>query len=125
MTTDRPAHIFDTLDSQRQQEADEDLAIGAVDDPEFETFGYTENLGQESNSNNGGNSNHESSKYRKIKMANDDEIKFLTRRLVAEQLDILREVTGHCKDILKSQNNIAHVVKPLRIVVLGGAGKKL
>ena len=119
MTTDRPAHIFDTLDSQRQQEADEDLAAGAVDDPEFETFGYTGNLGQESNSN------HESSKYRKIDMANDDEIKFLTRRLVPEQLDILREVTGHCKDILKSQNNIAHVVKPLRIVVLGGAGKKL
>ena len=125
MTTDRPAHIFDTLDSQRQQEADEDLAVGAVDDPEYETFGYTGNIGQESNSKHESNSNLESSKYRKIEMASDDEMKFLTRRLVAEQLDILRKVVGHCKDILKSQNNITHIVKPLRIVVLGGAGKKL
>ena len=100
------------------------MAAGAVDDPEFETFGYTGNLGQESNSGQKSNSNHDGSKYRKIDMANDDEIKFLTRRLATEQLDILRLVVGHCKDILKSQNNIAHVVKPLRIVVLGGAGKK-
>ena len=114
-----PAHIFDALDGQRQQDADEDLAIGAVPDPAFESFAYTGNLGQENDDDK-----YENSKYRKIEMPNDDEIKFLTRRLVPEQLDILREVDRFCKDIDKSENNINHKVKPLRIMVHGGAGKK-
>ena len=114
-----PAHIFDTLDGQRQQDADEDLAIGEVPDPAFESFAYTGNLGQQNDGDK-----YENHRYRKIEMPNDDEIKFLTRRLVPEQLDILREVDRFCKDIDKSENNITHKVKPLRIMVHGGAGKK-
>ena len=113
-----PAHIFDALDGQRQQDADEDLAIGAVPDPAFESFAYTGNLGQENDDDK-----YENSKYRKIEMPNDDEIKFLTRRLVPEQLDILRVVVGYCKDVVRSQNNLAQEVKPLRIIVHGGAGE--
>ena len=115
---DKPEHIFNTLDSQREQEKEDDLAIGPTDDPEFESFGYTENLDQESNIK------YESSKYRKIVMPSLAERNFSTRRLVPEQLDILREVDKYCQDINKSKTNIAHVVKPLRMVVHGGAGKK-
>ena len=34
----------------------------------------------------------------------------------------MRIVVRYCKDVLKSQNNHAHVVKPLRIIAHGGAG---
>ena len=116
---DKPEHIFNALDSQREQEKEDDLAIGPTDDPEFESFGYTENLDQESNIK------YESSKYRKIVMPSLDERNFSTRRLVPEQLDILREVDKYCQDINKSKTNIAHAVKPLRMVVHGGAGKNI
>ena len=119
LETPKPEHIFDTLDCQGEQEKEDDLAIGETDDPEFETFGYTENLDQ------GSNHKYESSKYRKINLLTNAERKFSMRRLVPEQLDILREVDEYCKDINKSKNNIAHVVKPLRIVLHGGAGKKI
>ena len=119
LETPKPEHIFDTLDCQREQEKEDDLAIGETDDPEFETFGYTENLDQ------GSNLKYESSKYRKINLLTNAERKFSMRRLVPEQLDILREVDEYCEDINKSKNNMAHVVKPLRIVLHGGAGKKI
>ena len=73
----------------------------------------------------GSNHKYESSKYRKINLLTKAERNFCTRRLVPEQLDILREVDEYCKDINKSKNNMAHVVKPLRIVVHGGAGKEI
>ena len=113
----QPQHVYDMLDSQRQQEEEEDKEIGATDDPEYETFGYTGNLGQE-------NSPFESSKYRKIKMPNNDVINFLTRRLVPEQLDVLRRVVGYCKDVVKNEKDLSHKVTPLKIVVHGGAGEE-
>ena len=115
----KPQHIFDMLDGQREQEQDDDLEIGDVDDPHFESFAYTGNLAQENKVN------YETSKYRKIWMPSQDEINFLTRRLVPEQLNILRKVEGYCKDIIKSNGNLSHVVEPLRIIVHGGAGKEI
>lgn len=114
----QPQHIYDTLDNQRQQEEEEDMEVGAIDDPDYSTFGYTDHLGQEHNQN------YDTSKYRKIKMPQNDEIKFLTQRLVPEQLDILRRVVGYCKDVVKSEKNLSHKVDQLKIVVHGGAGKK-
>ena len=112
----KPKHIFDMLDSQGEQNKEDDMAIGVEDDPEFESFAYTGNLGQEHIPN------YESSRYRKICLPDNDEKNFLTRRLASEQLDVLREVVGYCKDVLKSKKNVAHLVKPLRIMIHGGAG---
>ena len=64
----RPEHIFDTLDSQRQQERDIDMAIGVEDDPAFESFGYTGNLKHSKTTT------FESSKYRKIYLPSHLEI---------------------------------------------------
>ena len=114
-----PQHIYDTLDNQREQEEAEDMEIGAQDDPEYESFGYTENLGQENNPN------YDTCKYRKIKMPNNDVINLLTRRLVPEQLDVLRQVVGYCKDVIKSEKNLTHQVTPLKIVVHGGSGENI
>ena len=114
----KPMHIFDLLDSQREQEREEDLAFGVLDDPEFESFGYTGNLGKAHDGN------FESSKYRIIKMPSNDEMDHFTRRLVPEQLNILRRVDSYCMDVLKSEEILSHVVEPLKMIVHGGAGKK-
>ena len=39
----KPQHVYNTLDNQRQQEEEDDLALGATDDPEF-SFAYADNL---------------------------------------------------------------------------------
>ena len=57
-------------------------------------------------------------------MPNNDVINFLTRRLVPEQLDVLRRVVGYCKDVVKNEKNLSHKVTPLKIVVHGGAGEE-
>ena len=112
----KPTHMFDLLDSQREQEKDDDMDLGSEDDPAFESFAYTGNLVEEKDTN------YESSRYRKINLPEEDERNFLTRRLVPEQLDVLRDVTEYCKDVLKSKKKLDHQVEPLRIVVHGGAG---
>ena len=114
LEANRPEHIYDMLDSQRQQEKEDDQQIGTIDDPEFESFGYTGNLGQERT--------YETSKYRKIELPSNDELKYLTRRLVPEQLNILREFVQYSKDVVKNQKNPIHKVKPIRAMVHGGAG---
>ena len=115
----RPTHISDILDSQRQQENDDDLLVGPEDDPQFESFGHPDYLGQSSNVQ------FETSKYRKIHVPDDDEINHYTRRLVPEQMNILRKVVALCKDTVKSTKNIHHKVKQLLMIVHGGAGKKI
>ena len=112
----KPEHMFDMLDSQRQQENEEDKKLGTTDDPEYESFAYTGNLCQEKKTD------YETSKYRKIAIPEEEERNFLTRRLASEQLDILREVVGYCKDVIRSQKNPSHEVNPLRIIIHGGAG---
>ena len=114
----RPEHMFDMLDSQRQQENEEDKIVGVTDDPDFESFAYTGNLGQETKTD------YETSKYRKIALPEEEERNFLTRRLVPEQLDVLREVVGYYKDVVRSQKNGSQAIKRVRIIVQvhGGAG---
>ena len=115
----RPAHLCDMLDTQGQQENEDDLVIGAEDDPQFESFSHTGNLAKE------GKVSFETSKYKIVKLPNYDEMNFITRRLVPEQMNILRKVVEFCKDVLKSKKNIHHVVKALRLIIHGGAGNKL
>ena len=70
------------MDNQRQQDEEDYLAIGAVDDPEFESFGCTDNLVL------GGDMIYETTRYRNIKIPTKDEMDFLTRRSAPEQLNI-------------------------------------
>ena len=66
--------------------------------------------------------NHEEFKYRKIDLPNDEELRFMTHRLVPEQMDVLRIVVQFCKDVVKRRENRNHPVIPLKIIVHGGAG---
>ena len=112
----RPAHIYDLLDGERQQQKEDDLEAGAENDPQFESFAYTGNLGQQENVQ------ADSSKYRIVKVPQEDELRHRTLRLIPEQMNILRKAVGYCRDVLKSENNPTHKVKPLRLIVHGGAG---
>ena len=66
--------------------------------------------------------NHEEFKFRKIELPDDEEMRFITHRLVPEQMDVLRIVVQYCKDVVKRRENLVHPVTPLKIVVHGGAG---
>ena len=117
----RPVHIYDMLDSERQQQEADDLMAGAENDPQFESFAYTGNLVQDGAQ--GGNGLCESSKYRIVNVPKEDELSHRTRRLVPEQMNILRRVCSYCRDVVKSRKNISHKVNPLKLIVHGGAGK--
>ena len=47
----QPTHIFDTLDNQMEQNAQDDFEIGEIDDPAFESFSCNSNLKKENQSN--------------------------------------------------------------------------
>ena len=115
----KPTHIADTLDCQGQQDNHDDLEEGCVDDPAFESFAFTGNLNLEAPVQ----VQRENNRYKKIIMPNDPELKYLTRRLVPEQMNILRPVIASCKQIVKARKNPKVKVKPARLIVHGGAGK--
>ena len=68
-------------------------------------------------------SNQTQCKYKKICLPNDNEICSITRRLVPEQMDVLKKVISGCKDVVKCRNNLSLRPKPVRLILLGGQGK--
>ena len=114
----RPTHISDILDGEGQQQQEDDLLVGAVDDPQYESFAYTGNLAK------GEPIQFESFKYRVVNVPKEVEMKHCTLRLVPEQMDVLRQVVNYCKDIVKSRIKLNHKVRSLKLIVHGGAGKK-
>ena len=61
-------------------------------------------------------------KYKQIRIPSESELNAVTRQLVPEQMNILREVITACKDIVKSRRNIQMKPKSVRLLVHGGAG---
>ena len=57
-------------------------------------------------------------------MPDENELKFLTCKLVPEQLNILRKLIGYCKDVVKATKRGDGKVKPdpIRMIIHGGAG---
>ena len=115
----KPKHISDTLDCQGEQDNDDDQVAGPLDDPEFESFGYLGNLNMESEDSGG---NFQDYKYKKIQLPSTSELNYMTRKLVPEQMNVLRKVVSSCKSIVKAKNNINVKPAPVRLIVHGGAG---
>ena len=65
----------------------------------------------------------ENNRFKKIVMPTDQEHRYLTRRLVPEQMNVLRPVIASCKAFVKARNNHKVKVKPARLIVNGGAGR--
>ena len=78
----RPTHIFDTLNSQMEQENAEDLGKEPEEDSEFAARNPDRVKNQESAS-------VEPFKYKRIQIPNDNELRIQTRRLVPEQRQII------------------------------------
>ena len=114
-----PAHIYDTLDGEGQQQQEDDVEVGPVDDPQFESFQYTGNLAK------GETTQLETAKYRIVVVPHEEEMKVKTLRLVSEQMNVLRKVIQYCKDTVRFGKNINHKVQPLKLIVHGGAGEKI
>ena len=98
---------------------EEDNAAGYIEDPEYESFGYTGNLNLKGEA--GGH--YEDFKYKEICLPSNDELKHMTRKLVKEQLNVLRAVVSSCKAIKRARRNPKVKPKPVRMIVHGGAGK--
>merc|ERR1712051_495136 len=113
----KPIHLADTIDGAGEQANNDDMIEGIIDDPEYETFGYTGNLILEN-----GQPAYSSSKFKPISIPDELELKHLTRRLVPEQMNVLRQVVTSCKDQVKARKNKKVKPKPVRLIVHGGAG---
>ena len=117
----KPEHLADTLDCQGEQNNEDDLDIDCMEDPEFESFGYFGNL---ANLNEGEDRQKVEADfaYKEICLPSKDEMKHMTRKLVPEQLNVLRKVVASCKSIVRAQKNPEVKPKPLRMLIHGGAG---
>ncbi len=114
---EKPSHFYDTLNAQEEQNQDDDREEGETADPTLESFGYTGNL------NHDNEFNADDCKYKTINVPSDEEMKFLTKRLVPEQRAILRPVIAYCKDVIKAKSNPTHKIKPILMLIHGGSGK--
>ena len=113
----KPTHLLETLNGQGEQENSDDLEEeGIIDDPDFESFAYTGNL------NLDGQQKFEDFKYKKICLPSDFELNHITRQLVPEQMNPMRKVLSACKDIAKSEKYPQIKIKPVRLILHGGAG---
>ena len=115
----KPIHLTDTLDCQGAQANDDDNEVGCIEDPIFETFGYTGNLKM---NQEGKTKQFEDCKYKKIPLQDDGDLRKMTRNLVPEQMNVLRAVLPGCKDIVKARNNIHIKPRQHLVIVHGGAG---
>ena len=115
----KPEHVANILDGQGEQDNEDDDAIGCIDDPEHESFGYTGNLDLKGEAK----SHYQDFKYKEIVLPSNEELKYITRKLVPEQLNVLRAVVSACKAIKRSRRNPNIKPNPMRMIVHGGAGK--
>ena len=94
----KPSHIYDTLDSQRDQENADDNEKETEDDPNFAARNPDRVKHQE-------NDNVETFKYKRIQLPDDIELRQQTRALVPEQRQILDTVIEHCKTLVKARKS--------------------
>ena len=118
----KPEHVADVLDCQGEQNNEDDNAAGCIDDPVYESFGYMGNLKLNEGEAKG---KVEDFKYKEIRLPSNDELKHMTRKLVPEQMNVLRAVVSSCKAIKRARKNPKVKPKPVRMIVHGGAGNKL
>ena len=71
----KPEHVADVLDCQGEQNNEDDNAAGCIDDPQYESFGYTGNLNLIKGEAKG---LVEDFKYKEIWLPSADELKHMT-----------------------------------------------
>jgi hypothetical protein len=112
----RPAHIYDTLDSEAAQDN-----LDVADDIDCEEFsiqhpGSFDNIPD-------GSGQLEKFKYKSIDFSNIDELLYLARQLIPEQRRAFDKVLGFCQKVARqavARDNT--FVPPVRLIIHGGAG---
>ena len=113
----RPAHIFDHLDAQGEQDNEDIMLQGIENDENF----VGRDLAFESNFKNA--LNLEEFKYPKIELPeNREDIIEMTKKLAPEQKRPLKYVVKFCYDMLLAEKNPGFDVDPMRLIIHGGAG---
>ncbi len=126
---EKPSHIYDTLNPQGEQDQEDIREEGEAIDPAYESFGYFGNLDLNQNEN----TSSDDFKHKRIDLPEEEELLFLTRRLVPEQMTILNRVVTTCRERIKHhfksrqfqegmQEILTTKIKPLRIIIHGGSG---
>ena len=112
----KPAHLFDHLDPQGEQDNDEENDLGMEEDDEYvgRDTDFESNLNKEAN--------FDEFKYPKIILPEKTDILNMTLQLVPEQKRTLKYVIKFCHEVMVADKNISMNVDPLRLIIHGGAG---
>ena len=110
----RPSHILEILDTQREQEKSEDQDVGVEDDPQFAARDPIGVPFEEKN--------FEEFKYKQMSLPQEVDLLQLTRNLVPEQIEILEKIVEHCKLLHKYRNQLEVTIPGLLAIIHGGAG---
>ena len=113
----KPSHIYDLIDSQREQDKSDDQEVGVTEDP---LFASRNPAGQQLSSE----IDYEELKYKQISLPPEDSLLEQTRKLVPEQLDILEDFVDHCKKLKKERSNpdVTSTAAGMLAICHGGAG---
>ena len=95
----RPTAVYDNLDAEGELEAEDGKDEGAVDDLRFAGLQYSKKFVEKVGSD--GEAFGEF-KYKKLVVPSNEEMDFLTRKLVPEQKQILNKVIHACKQVKRS-----------------------
>ena len=115
---EKPTHVYDTLDPQREQDAGDDDNEGIEEDPEFAARLPDKNMANETDSTTRG----ESTKFKKLLVPDDEELLNETRKLVPEQLEGLAKAVRYCKELKRNRKDPTLFGDPLKLIIHGGAG---
>ena len=119
---ERPSHVYDELDAQREQDLDDDLAEGVRDDPRYAHLGYGEDKAKADENGQESRSGESEPKYKAVAVPDEEELSFMLRRLVSEQKLLLYDYVHYAKEVLKARNSPRERVTPIRKICHGGAG---
>ena len=119
-----PEHIGDVLDNQRAQENQDDEEEGDILDPNFASRQFFGKEEQETIAPK--NTKADGYSYKRVPLLHDDDqhLRKMSRDLVSEQKNILRKVLAFSKSIKRKRHNSKVVVKPIFMMIHGGAGNE-
>lgn len=118
---ERPSHVYDELDAQREQDLDDDMEEGMRDDPKYGHLEYGEDKAN-ADENDGQGGHYDEPKYKAVTVPEKKEMDFFTRRLVSEQRLLLNIAVHYSKEVLKARSSPRERPTPFRIIIHGGAG---
>ena len=115
----RPQHFYDQLNCQTEQENEDQAEELAEEDLEIAPLQFDGNYTEEPQTSI---KDKDMTQYKKIPYMESSALMNLTLNLAPEQKDVLTEVLGYCKGLVKARNKPYGKIEQLLLLVHGGAG---